>query len=85
MTESNVPPPPPPPSEPGSSLPYQTPGGGSGYPGPYVGPEPSKDDIELTARLVAAGVIMGIFVIDHVILGDGQYCSFREKGYLGLG
>lgn len=52
---------------------------------PSGDPEPSQDDIELTARLIAAGMIMGIFVIDHVILGDGQYCSFREKGYLGLG
>ena len=51
MTEGNPIPPPPPPSDPyagvtptpQSSLPYQTPGG-SGYPGPYVGPAPSKDD-----------------------------------------
>ncbi len=46
MTESNQIPPPPPPSDPagpGSTLPYQ-PLGGSGYPGPYNGPEPSKDD-----------------------------------------
>ena len=50
---------------------------------PSGDPEPSQDDIELTARLVAAGVLMGIFVIDHLILGDGRYCSFREKGYLG--
>jgi uncharacterized Tic20 family protein len=44
MTEGNVPPPPPPPSDPtpATSLPYQ-PVGGSGYPGPYVGPEPDKD------------------------------------------
>ena len=46
MTESNDLPPPPPPSEPtpATSLPYQPAGGSGGYPGPYIGPEPSKDD-----------------------------------------
>lgn len=49
---------------------------------PSGDPTPSPDDVELTRRLAAAGVLMGIDVVDHVILGDGQYCSFKESGRL---
>ena len=47
---------------------------------PSGDPEPSQDDVALTRRLVAAGVLMGIDVVDHVILADARYCSLREKG-----
>jgi DNA repair protein RadC len=46
---------------------------------PSGDPEPSQDDVVLTQRMVAAGVIMGIDVIDHVILADTRYYSFREQ------
>jgi DNA repair protein RadC len=46
---------------------------------PSGDPEPSKDDVDLTHRLIAAGVLMGIDVIDHVILGDVRYCSLKER------
>jgi DNA repair protein RadC len=49
---------------------------------PSGDPTPSRDDIELTRRLAQAGEIMGIDVIDHVILGDTRYFSFREAGRL---
>ena len=49
---------------------------------PSGDPEPSKDDVQLTRRMMAAGVLMGIDVIDHVILGDARYCSLREKGLI---
>ncbi|HZB25931.1 MAG TPA: DNA repair protein RadC [Vicinamibacterales bacterium] len=49
---------------------------------PSGDPEPSRDDRRLTERLIAAGVVMGIDVLDHIILGDAQYFSFREKGTL---
>jgi DNA repair protein RadC len=49
---------------------------------PSGDPEPSQDDVTLTRRLVAAGVLMGIDVVDHVILADARYCSLREKGFL---
>src|SRR4051794_8127958 len=49
---------------------------------PSGDPEPSEDDVLLTHRLVAAGVLMGIDVVDHVILADARYCSLREKGFL---
>lgn len=45
---------------------------------PSGDPEPSVDDCRLTERLVAAGVLMGIEVLDHVILADARYYSFRE-------
>ena len=49
---------------------------------PSGDPEPSREDSRLTERLIAAGVLMGINVIDHVILGDASYFSYREKGFL---
>jgi DNA repair protein RadC len=49
---------------------------------PSGDPSPSPDDVELTRRLAAAGVLMGIDLVDHVILGDARYCSFKEIGRL---
>jgi len=49
---------------------------------PSGDPLPSPEDIELTRRLAAAGVLMGIDVIDHVVLGDVRYWSFKEAGRL---
>jgi DNA repair protein RadC len=47
---------------------------------PSGDPRPSADDLDLTRRLAAAGVLMGIDVIDHVILADVRYYSFKEEG-----
>jgi len=44
---------------------------------PSGDPEPSPDDIELTRRLVEAGKLLGILVLDHVIVGDGAYLSLK--------
>ena len=44
--------------------------------------EPSREDIETTQRLVNAGEILGIKVLDHIIIGDGKYLSFKEQGML---
>jgi DNA repair protein RadC len=49
---------------------------------PSGDPSPSPDDVELTQRLAAAGRLMGIDVVDHVVLGDTRYCSFKELGRL---
>ncbi len=49
---------------------------------PSGDPAPSQDDVLLTHRLVAAGQVMGIDVVDHVILGDGRWFSFRDAGIL---
>ncbi len=47
---------------------------------PSGDPRPSDDDIELTRRLVRAGEIMGIEVLDHVIVSDRRHFSMKEKG-----
>jgi DNA repair protein RadC len=52
---------------------------------PSGDPRPSEDDIRLTSRLVAAGELMGIPVLDHVVLGDGRYWSCKEMGSLRAG
>ncbi len=49
---------------------------------PSGDPEPSDDDVKLTLRMIAAGVLMGIDVIDHLILADRRYCSLKEMRYL---
>lgn len=46
---------------------------------PSGDPEPSKDDIEITKRLVEAGEIMGIAILDHIIVGDDRYVSLFER------
>ena len=47
---------------------------------PSGDPSPSPDDIELTGRMLDAGEIMGIDVIDHLILADQTYYSMMESG-----
>lgn len=47
---------------------------------PSGDPTPSREDIEVSKRLLQAGGIIGIEVLDHIIIGDGQYCSMKEKG-----
>lgn len=44
--------------------------------------EPSHEDITLTNRLDECGKILGIKVIDHIIIGDGVFYSFKEEGLL---
>ncbi len=43
---------------------------------------PSQQDIQLTHRLVEAGELLGIKLLDHLIIGDGTFTSLKEKGYL---
>lgn len=49
---------------------------------PSGDPQPSLEDTETTKRLVEAGNILGIKVLDHIIIGNGEYFSFREKGLI---
>ena len=49
---------------------------------PSGDPAPSGDDVALTTRLVRAGDLMGVDVIDHIIVADACYCSFKETGRL---
>ena len=47
---------------------------------PSGDPTPSQDDMLLTNRLKAAGELLGIPVMDHVILGEGTFVSLKERG-----
>ena len=49
---------------------------------PTGDPTPSAEDMAITKRLCEAGDLLGIRVLDHVIVGDGQYLSFAERGLL---
>jgi len=49
---------------------------------PSGDPTPSPDDVALTRRLAAAGELLGIELVDHVILGDLRYYSLKESGHL---
>lgn len=49
---------------------------------PSGDPSPSREDHEVTKRLIAAGEVLGIQMLDHLIVGDGVYFSFREQGRL---
>lgn len=49
---------------------------------PSGDPTPSAEDIELTQRLVEAGKLIGIEVLDHLVIGDSGFVSLKEKGYL---
>lgn len=43
---------------------------------------PSQEDRKLTARLVEAGKLLGIEVLDHIVVGENAYYSFKEHGHL---
>ena len=49
---------------------------------PSGDPTPSQEDHALTARLVSAGEVLGIRVLDHLVVGDGRYISFADQGWL---
>jgi len=49
---------------------------------PTGDPTPSSEDISITRRLKEAGEIMGINVLDHIVVGNGEYFSFTERGLL---
>jgi DNA repair protein RadC len=49
---------------------------------PSGDPEPSAEDLSLTRRLVSAGTLMGIEVLDHVVLGAGRFVSLKDRGAL---
>jgi DNA repair protein RadC len=49
---------------------------------PSGDPAPSQEDIEITRRLKETGEMLGIRVLDHVVLGDGRFFSFSDRGLL---
>ena len=49
---------------------------------PSGDPTPSSEDINITNRLIEAGNILGIKVLDHIIIGDNKYISFRQRNII---
>ena len=49
---------------------------------PSGDPAPSQEDIQLTRRVKEAGELIGIRLLDHIIIGDNSYISFRERGII---
>ena len=49
---------------------------------PSGDPNPSMADIEATQEIIKAGEMLKIPIIDHIIIGDKKYFSFKEKGLL---
>lgn len=47
---------------------------------PSGNPSPSQEDIQITKRLSEAGELIGIKVLDHIVIGDGNYYSLKENG-----
>jgi DNA repair protein RadC len=48
---------------------------------PTGDPTPSTEDLTITRRLIEAGELIGIRILDHIIIGDSYY-SFAERGHL---
>ncbi len=49
---------------------------------PSGDPTPSDADLRITRKIREAGLLLDIPLLDHIIIGDKKYVSFREKGYL---
>lgn len=49
---------------------------------PSGDPSPSSEDIDITHRLMEAGNTLGIEVLDHIIIGEGTYCSLKSIGII---
>lgn len=49
---------------------------------PSTDPSPSSEDINMTNRLMEAGSIIGIEVLDHIIIGGNRFYSLKEKGLI---
>lgn len=43
---------------------------------------PSNEDVEVTKRIIEAGKILNIDILDHLIIGETGYTSLKEKGYM---
>lgn len=48
---------------------------------PSGDPSPSQSDLRLTRQLLKASEILGLRLLDHIIIGDGEFLSLAEKGY----
>ena len=51
---------------------------------PSGDPSPSEDDIAATQRLMKAGELLGVKVVDHIIIGDGVFHSLKASGHMDV-
>lgn len=49
---------------------------------PSGDPTPSKEDVAITRKVREAGILIGIELLDHIIIGDNRFISLREKGFI---
>lgn len=49
---------------------------------PSGDPSPSRDDVLITRRMKEAGELLGIYLLDHIIIGDNSYSSMKKRGIL---
>lgn len=49
---------------------------------PSGDPTPSKEDVLITRRIQEAGLLIGVELLDHIVIGDNCYVSLREKGLI---
>jgi DNA repair protein RadC len=49
---------------------------------PSGDPTPSREDLEITRKIHEAGQLLGIEVLDHLVIGDNRFVSFKEKGLI---
>lgn len=49
---------------------------------PSGDPTPSREDVEVSKRLIESGKIIGIEVLDHLVIGDGKWISLKERGLI---
>lgn len=49
---------------------------------PSGDPNPSEDDLTITARLTKAGKILGVDVVDHIIIAGEKFISFKDEGLI---
>ena len=49
---------------------------------PSGDPTPSPEDVKVTRDLVAAGKLLDIEVMDHIVIGNGRFVSLKEKGLM---
>ncbi len=47
-------------------------------------PEPSQEDIQITSRLIEAGNIIGIDMLDHIVIGNYTFVSLKEQGHVPI-
>ena len=51
---------------------------------PSGDPQPSVEDVDITRRLVKAGELLGIPVLDHVVIGKGGHVSMTDRGLMAV-